>query len=79
MVLDAPLGGALQGQPPLLRLPRVAACLCCESADLLKLHPGFALLPAADSNCTGDVRVTFLNRLRSCQCLSAPQKQKSSQ
>lgn len=35
-----------------MRLPRATACLCRGSAELLDLG-GFALLPAADSNCTG--------------------------
>ena len=35
-----------------MRLPCAAACLCCGSAELLKLG-GFASLRAEGSNCTG--------------------------
>ena len=50
---DAPPGEALQGQSPLMRLPRIAACLCCGGAELLKRMFGFAFKPAAHCYCTG--------------------------
>ena len=53
LVSDAPLEGALQGQAPLLQLPRAAAGRCSGSAEPLKPSSGFAWLPAADSrSCT---------------------------
>ena len=54
--MDAPPQAALQGRSPLMPLPRASACLCCGSAELLKLFWGFASVPAADSTCNGLVQ-----------------------
>ena len=44
--------GALQVQLPLVRLPYAAACVGGGFVVLLSFR-GFALMPAADSSCTG--------------------------